>query len=194
MMHKIFILAAIILMTALPPLQVTAACKEKLAEVDQRMASPQMDVNQRNAVQMFRDQAAGMCDQGHDASAMQTLGIIEMMLPPSQAQQAQAAADKDADGLTKARLTNEFLAGTWCSMSGEERVQLVFSADGTYQPCFPSSATQSYGQCIASKSTAEWLNGFERDDSSDQDQMSLGSRRRPGSMVYKRGECKVHGR
>jgi len=188
------ILTAIVLMVVLLPLQVTAACKEKLAEVDQRMASPQMDPNQRNAVQMFRDQAAGMCAQGHEATAMQTLGLIEMMLPPSQAQQAQAVADSQADELTKARLSNEFLEGVWCSMSGEERVQLVFAANGTYQPCFPDSMTQGYGQCGPSRSTSEWLDEYERDESLDRDEIALGSRRYPGGMVYKRGECKLHGR
>jgi hypothetical protein len=187
-------LRAIVLVAVLLPLQVTAACKEKLAEVDQRMASPQMDANQRNAVQMFRDQAAGMCAQGHEATAMQTLGLIEMMLPPSQAQQAQAVADREADESTKARLTNEFLQGTWCSMSGEERVQLVFAANGTYQPCFPDSMTMGYGQCGPSRSTREWLDEYERDESLDRDEMALGSRRYPGSMRYKRGECKLHGR
>ena len=187
-------LTTIVLMAVLLPLQVTAACKEKLAEVDQRMASPQMDANQRNAVQMFRDQAAGMCAQGHEATAMQTLGLIQMMLPPSQAQQAQADADREADEATKARLTNEFLQGIWCSMSGEERVQLVFAANGTYQPCFPDSMTMSYGQCGPSRSTREWLDEYERDESLDRDEMALGSRRYPGSMHYKRGECKLHGR
>ena len=193
-MREKSIVTAIVLMVALLPLQATAGCKEKLAEVDQRMASPQMDANQRNAVQMFRDQAAGMCDQGNDATAMQTLGLIEMMLPPSQAQQEQAVADREADELTKARLGNEFLEGVWCSMSGEERVQLVFAANGTYQPCFPDSMAQGYGQCGSSQSTEEWLDEYERDESLDRDEIALGSRRYPGSMVFKRGECKLHGR
>jgi len=188
------IVTAIVLMVVLLPLQATAACKEKLAEVDQRMASPQMDANQRNAVQMFRDQAAGMCAQGNDATAMQTLGLIEMMLPPSQAQQTQAIADREADELTKARLSDEFLEGVWCSMSGEERVQLVFTANGTYQPCFPDSMTQGYGQCGASQSTREWLDKYERDESLDRDEIALGSGRYPGSMVFRRGDCKLHGR
>ena len=193
-MSEIPVLAAAILVAVFLPLQAQAACKEKLAEVDQRMASPQMDANQRNAVQMFRDQAAGMCSQGNEAAAMQTLVLIEMMLPPSQAQQEQAAADRKADDLTKSRLTNEFLEGVWCSMTGEERVQLVFAANGTYQPCFPDSMTQGYGQCVSPKSTAEWLDRYDRDESRGNDQIVLASRRSPGSMVYKRGECKLHGR
>lgn len=193
-MRKKSVVMAIVMIAVLLPLHATAACKEKLAEVDQRMASPQMDANQRNAVQMFRDQAAEMCTQGHEATAMQTLGLIEMMLPPSQAQQAQAVADREADELTKARLSNEFLAGVWCSMSGEERVQLVFAANGTYQPCFPDSMTMGYGQCGPSRPTRDWLEEYERDESQDRDEMALGSRRYPGSMVFKRGECQLHGR
>ena len=71
LMHQRSGLTAAIVISALLSLQVQAACKETLAEVDQRMASQQMDANQRNAVQMFRDRAAGMCSQGHDAAAMQ---------------------------------------------------------------------------------------------------------------------------
>ena len=193
-MRERFILTAVVLMATLLPLHTQAACKEKLAEVDQRMASPQMDANQRNAVQMFRDQAAGMCSQGNDAAAMQTLGFIEMMLPPSQAQQEQAAADRKSDDQTKSRLTNEFLEGVWCSMTGEERVQLVFAADGTYQPCFPDSMTRGYGHCVSPESTTEWLERYDRDESLDKNQIVLASRRSPGSMIYKRGDCKLHGR
>lgn len=83
-MYEKLILTIIILLTALLPLQAKVGCKEKLAEVDQRMASPQMYANQRNAVQMFRDEAAVMCAQGNEATAMQTLSMIKMMLPPSQ--------------------------------------------------------------------------------------------------------------
>ena len=193
-MRDRLVLTAAILATTLLPQQAQAACKEKLAEVDQRLASPQIDANLRNSVQMFRDQAAGMCSQGNEATAMQTLGLIEMMLPPSKAQQEQATADRKADDQTKSRLTNEFLEGTWCSMTGEERVQLVFSADGTYQPCFPDSMTQGYGHCVSPESTTEWLDRYDRDESRDKNQIELATRRFPGSMVYKRGDCKLHGR
>ena len=193
-MHKGFVLTAVALMITSLSLQARADCKEKLAELDQRMASPQVDSNQRNAMQMFRDQAAAMCDQGNDATAMQTLGILEMMLPPSQEQQQQAAAAREADEKTKSRLSDQFLEGIWCSMTGEERVQLVFSANGSYRPCFPSTGTQGYGQCVTERSTAEWLAGYDYDKSLDPDRIELGSRRHPGSMVYKRGECALHGR
>jgi hypothetical protein len=84
-MYEKLILTIVILMISLLPLQAEVGCKEKLAEVDQRMASPQMYANQRNAVQMFRDEAAEMCAQGNEATAMQTLIMIKMMLRPSQA-------------------------------------------------------------------------------------------------------------
>jgi hypothetical protein len=192
-MFERLILTIVILMIALLPLQAKVGCKEKLAEVDQRIASPQMYANQRNAVQMFRDEAAEMCAQGNEATAMQTLSMIEMMLPPSQAQQKQIAAAREADELTKSRLTNDFLEGVWCSMTGEERVQLVFASDGTHQPCFPSAVTQGYGQCISPISKGDWLDGYERVKSVEQDHIVLGSRR-SGGMVYKRGECKLYGR
>jgi hypothetical protein len=193
-MHKGFVLTAATLMIMLLSLQAGADCKEKLAELDLRMASPQIDSNQRNAMQMFRDQAARMCDQGNDATAMQTLGILEMMLPPSQEQQQQAATAREADEKTKSRLNDQFLEGVWCSMTGEERAQLVFSANGSYRPCFPSSGTGGYGQCVTERSTAEWLAGYDFDKSLDPNRIELGSRQHPGSMVYLRGECASHGR
>lgn len=106
-MYERLILIIVILMIALLPLQAKVGCKEKLAEVDQRMASPQINAHQRNAVQMFRDQAAEMCAQGNEATAMQTLNIIEMMLPPSQSQQKKVAVVKEADELTKSHPTSE---------------------------------------------------------------------------------------
>lgn len=83
-MYEKFILIIVILLFALLPLQAKVGCKEKLSEVDQRLAKPQMYANQRNAVKMFRDQAAEMCAQGNEATAMQTLSMVEMMLSPSQ--------------------------------------------------------------------------------------------------------------
>jgi hypothetical protein len=188
-MRDKLLLAAAVLLTATMPLQAQADCKKKLAEVDQRMASPQMAANQRNAVQQFRDRAAQMCNQGNDATAMQTLGIIEMMLPPSQAQQERAAAAKQVDERTKSRLTNKFLQGVWCSVSGEERAQLVFAANGTYRACFPNSATRSYGSCTRSKATAKWIENSGRVESLEQDRMVIARRE-----TYKRGDCSRHGR
>ncbi len=49
------------LLVALLPLQ--AACKEKLAGVDQRTAGPELDANTRDGVQLFRDQHAKYDDQ-----------------------------------------------------------------------------------------------------------------------------------
>lgn len=84
-MYEKLMLIIVILMFALLPLHAKVGCKEKLAEVDQRIASPQMYENQRNAVKMFRDQAAEMCTQGNEATAMQTLSMVEMILSPSHA-------------------------------------------------------------------------------------------------------------
>lgn len=64
------------------------ACKEKLASVDTQLASTEFDAPVKNAVQQFRDQAAALCDQGHEATAMQTLQIVDMMLTQVAAEQA----------------------------------------------------------------------------------------------------------
>ena len=147
---------SIFLLAGLLPLQVHAACNEKIAEIDQRVAGPEVDSNMRNALKMIRDQAALGCDQGNDAPAMQQLGILEMMLPP---QQAEVQAKQQADADTLKPLTDEFMVGSWCSMTGEERVELDFSADGTFVPCFPDSVAQDY-VCLGSRDrepTAEWV-------------------------------------
>ena len=78
-------LVAAMTLVALVPLQAQAGCKEKLAEVDRRMANPQIPEQQRGALEMFRDQAASCCSQGHEPTAMQTLAIMEIMSPPSEA-------------------------------------------------------------------------------------------------------------
>jgi len=194
-MHDRLMMVAGVLVALSLPLQALADCKAKLAEVDQRMASPEVPEQQRGAMKMFRDQAADLCSQGHDATAVQTLGMLDMMLPPSAAQQAEADAARAADAATKSRLTNQFLAGRWCSMTGEERAEILFAADGTYQPCFPQTGAQSYVCQGGRRPTAEMLARYERDSSQDPDVIELSSPSKGrGSMVYKRGECAQHGR
>lgn len=178
----------ILLLAGLLPLQAQAACKEKIAELDQRIADPALDSNLRNTVKMFRDGAASACDQGHDAAAMQQLSILEMMLPPPQAE-VQAKQQADADTLKP--LTDEFMVGRWCSMTGEEHVELDFSVDGTYTPCFPDSMIQDY-VCLGSRDqelTVEWVAGHQSAYSIEQNTIVFGDNRgRPG-MTYKRGRC-----
>jgi hypothetical protein len=182
---------------ALLSFQLQADCNDELTNLDQRIADTELDVNLRNAVLQFRNQAAAMCDQGNDAAATQMLGIVTMMLPPAQ---AEIAADKESDIESKSRLTNEFLKGTWCSMTGEERSQLVFAADGTSKACLHDSALGPYGHCFKFKSTTEWLSGYERADSVEQNQIVFSSKRKGQSKlrgdqsIFKRGECKLHGR
>jgi len=98
----------ILLFVGLLPLQAQAACKEKIAELDQRFASPEVDPNMRNSMKMFRDQAASACEQGNEAIAMQQLGLMEMMLPPSQAE-VQAEQQTEVDSLKP--LTDKFMVG-----------------------------------------------------------------------------------
>jgi hypothetical protein len=182
---------SVLLLAGLFPLQVQAACKEKIAELDQRIAGPELDSNTRNALKMFRDGAASACDQGNDAAAMQQLGILEMMLPPPQAE-VQAKQQADADSLKP--LTDEFMVGRWCSMTGDERAELDFSADGTYTPCFPNSMVQDY-VCQSSgdrKTTAQWIAKHKRVYSIEQDTVVFGTKSGRPSRTYKRGRCSQH--
>lgn len=182
------LLVSMLLLAAVLPLQAQAACKEKIAELDLRIAGPEVDANTRNALKMFRDGAADMCDQGNEATAMQQLGIMEMMLPPLQ---AEVQAKQQADANTLKPLTDEFMVGRWCSMTGEERVELEFSSDGTYVPCFPNSMAQDY-VCQSSRDkepTADWVAKHPSAFSIEQDTVVFADKRgRPG-MTFKRGRC-----
>jgi len=184
---KFHAVVCILLFTGLLPLQAQAACKEKIAELDQRLASPELDPNMRNSVKMFRDQAASACEQGHEASAMQQLSFMEMMLPPSQAE-VQAKRRTEADSLKP--LTDEFMVGRWCSITGEERVELDFSADGNYSVCWPDSMAQDYVCNVRDREpTAEWVAEHRSAYSIEQDTIVFGDGRgRPG-MTFKRGRC-----
>jgi hypothetical protein len=180
----------VVTLTALLSFQLLADCNDELTNLDQRIADTEMDVNLRNAIMQFRDQAAALCDQGNDAAATQMLGLVKMTLPPAQ---AEIAAKKESDIESKSRLTNEFLKGTWCSMTGEERSQLVFAADGTSKACLHDSVLGPYGHCFKYQSTTEWLSGHERADIVEQNQIVFSSKHR-GQSIFKRGECKLHGR
>lgn len=84
-------LAAACLAAVVLPGHAFAACADKLADVDRKLASTEIDANIRNAVVQFRDQGAAACEQGHEPTAMQTLGIVEMMLDRLVAEQAEQA-------------------------------------------------------------------------------------------------------
>lgn len=182
-------LVALLLMTiAINPLTADAACQEKLAEIDARISEAELGPAAAGINQM-RDQAASMCDQGQESTAMQILGLLEMSLPPSQ---AQSSAIRQANADSKAALTDEFLEGTWCSMTGEERSQLVFSRNGTYRFCVHDAILGPYGKCSRRpESTKDWLARFERAATVEQDTMVLGDR---GTLTFKRGECSRYGR
>jgi len=188
------VFACLLLFAAMLPLHAKAACKEKLAEIDVRIADPAVTANNRNAVTMFRDQAASACDQGHDAAAMQQLSMIELMLPPPQ---AQVEAQQQADADTKTPLTNDFLAGTWCSMTpqGSEQSQLIFARDGTLEACLHDTVYGRYGACSNAGRTADWLDRYDRAEIVEQDRiiMSGGQSARGGQSEYRRGECSAHG-
>ena len=147
----------------------------------------------RAGLEMMRDQGATMCSQGQDAMAMQILGMLEASLPPSG---AEAAAVQRSDADSKAVLTDEFLAGTWCSMDGEERSQLVFSTDGTYRFCLNDTVRGPYGYCSREpRPTADWLARYPRTRSVEQDTIVFDGKSGPKSYsTFKRGECSKYGR
>ena len=180
-----------LLLAALLPLQAQADCTEEIAEIDQRIAGPEVDANTRTTLKMFRDGVAAMCDQANEEMAMQQLGMLEMMLPPPQ-EEVQAKQQAAADTLKP--LTDEFMTGRWCSMTGEERAELAFSADGTYVPCFPDSMARDY-VCQSSRDkepTAEWVAKHPSAYSIEQDTVVFADKRgRPG-MTFKRGRCSEH--
>ena len=182
-------LLAVLLMTfAIHPLTARAACQEKLAEIDARISEAELGPGAAGIIQM-RDHAASMCDQGQESTAMQLLGLLDLSLPPSQ---AQADAMNQANADSKAALTDEFLEGTWCSMTGEERSQLVFSRDGTYRYCLHDSVLGPYGKCSRyPEPTEDWLARFERAETVEPDTMVLGGR---SVSTFKRGECSLYGR
>jgi hypothetical protein len=166
-------------------------CKAQLAEVDARLASA--DLGPSNAgLQQMRDQAAALCEQGQDAMALQLLSLFNLSLPPTQTEQSSV---KQADEDSKAMLTDKFLAGTWCSMTGEERSQLVFNLDGTYRYCLHDSMLGPYGKCSRNaESTRDWLARYPHAQTVEQDTLVLGGKRGFGDSTFKRGECTLYGR
>ncbi len=167
-------------------------CKEKLAEVDARLAVADLGPTGAGLRQM-RDQAATMCRQGEDAMALQILGLLDMSLPATQSERAIAA---QADRESKAALTNEFLAGTWCSMTGEERSQLVFNVNGTYRYCLHDAVQGPYGACSREpRSTAEWLARYPRAKTVERDLIVIGGKGgRNAYSTFRRGACSRYGR
>jgi len=75
-------------------------------------------------------------------------------------------------------------------MTGEERVELDFSVDGTYSVCWPDSMAQDYVCNVRDQElTAEWVAKHRSAYSIEQDTIVFGDDRgRPG-MTYKRGRC-----
>lgn len=185
--------AAVLAWITLTPLlvQAQATCKEKLAAVDSRLAVSDLGPT-GPALQQMRDQGATLCAQGQDAMAIQILDIMEMSLPRTT---SEVAATQQDNTDSKAVLTNEFLAGVWCSMTGVERSQLVFSADGAYRGCVHDAAQGAYGRCLAPEPTAKWLNRYKRVKTAEQDTIVIGGNGGDNDYsTFKRGECTLYGR
>jgi hypothetical protein len=167
-------------------------CVDKLAAVDDRLSGVNIESSQQAAVKQLRDQAADLCAKGADPTSMQLLGMLEMMIPSVIASPASPGSGNGPENSSKPWLSNEFLAGTWCSMTGQERASLVFSSAGTYKPCFPANE-QGYVQCGPDRPTGEWLDSFVANESQDPNEMVL-STKRGVRMVFRRGQCSDHGR
>jgi len=80
---------ACLLCLLLLPLETHAACSEKLAEIDRKLAATEIDAVLAPAIEQFRDRGAEACAQGHEPTAMQTLGIVDLMLTRITAERAE---------------------------------------------------------------------------------------------------------
>ncbi len=138
-------LAAAVTVAAFAPLPAHAGCEEKVAEIDAWLADTDVDPNTLSGVQMMRDQGAAMCAQGNEAAAMQMLGMVALALPQTK---SQVAAEQQVNAESKAKITDQFLAGTWCAIVDQEHSQYIFPADGTYRACVHDSMAGPYGHCM----------------------------------------------
>ena len=120
---------------------------------------------------------------------MQILSAVDMMLPPTQ---AEVEAAKQADEQTKAPLTNAFLQGTWCTIGGDERSQIVFDADGSMKFCLHDAYYGPYCACHSAGTAQEWLIEWTRATTVEQDRIVLEGEYRTQSE-FKRGECQKYG-
>jgi len=183
---------AAVLLLSLSPLAANSDCVTKLADVDSRLSGLSIEPSHQAAIKQFRDQAADLCAKGAEPTSMQLLDMLETMIPSVAASPVPPGAGDGPEDSGKLGLSNEFLAGTWCSMTGEERATLVFSAAGTYKPCFPANE-QGYVQCGPDRSTNEWLDSFVANESQDPNEMML-STGSGGKRVFRRGQCPDRGR
>jgi hypothetical protein len=185
-------LAAATVVAALVSTPAHAGCQEKVAEIDARLADTDIDPNTRSGVQMMRDQGAAMCAQGNEAAAMQMLGMVALALPQTK---SQVAAEQQVNAESKANITDQFLAGTWCAIVDQEHSQYIFSADGTYRACVHDSMAGPYGHCMPPQPTSKWLAKYKHAKTVEQDTLVLGGNTsRNDYSTFKRGECNLYGR
>jgi hypothetical protein len=190
--RPIAILTAVIAVTALAPLPAHAGCKEKVAEIDAWVADIDIDSNTLAGVKMMRDQGAAMCAQGNEAASMQLLEMVAVALPQTK---SQVTAEQKANVNSKAKITDKFLAGTWCAIVDQEHSQYIFSVDGTYRACVHDSMAGPYGHCMPPQSTSEWLAKYKLAKTVEQNALVLGGNTsRNDYATFKRGECKLYGR
>lgn len=167
-------------------------CRQQLVQIDAALAETELDPSVLGGLQMFRDQGAAMCAQGNEATATQMLDMVAMSLPKTR---SELAAEEKFDAASKAKITNEYLAGTWCAIVEQEQSQYIFTASGNYQGCVHDSMAGRYGHCSRPKPTSEWLARFPLAQTVEENTMVLGGKSGGGNYsTFKRGECILYGR
>lgn len=163
-----------------------AGCIQKLTDVDAQLAAAQLEGVALQQFTMLRDQAEVLCAQGQEALAMQFLTGLEQELPSSPGSSKNPGAPSSGK-----RISDDYLAGTWCAMVTQEQSEITFRAGGTYSACFHDSVQGRFGHCSRPTSTEQWLSSFKHAHVTGPDEFSLGNSAR--STSYRRGMCSEHG-
>lgn len=164
-------------------------CQQKLADVDKQLASANLEGMTQQQYAIIREQAAMLCNQGQEAMAMQFLSGIEQELTGSQG--AQQSSSPGASSPTGPKISDDYLAGTWCAIVTQEQTEITFNRDGTYSACFHDSMQGRFGHCTRPRSTEQWFSSFKQARIVTDDEFALGNSTR--SSTYRRGNCSEHG-
>jgi hypothetical protein len=177
------LVACFAVMVAATP-EAEASCQERLAELDASLAESSLDPNTMTGLKQMRDHAAQQCASGNESGATASLQTIEMLMSSATqaaSQKAAQAADKSA---TRARLTPDYLEGTWCSSNPHngERGLWTFARDGSYQVLL---SDVNYGHGSKGDMKDFW-GTFDAVISKESDRFVVGGRR-PGT-TFDRGQ------
>ena len=115
--------------------QADASCGERLAKVDASLADPGLDPHMVTVLKTMRDRAAQQCASGNESGAVASLQGVEMILSSATQASSHKAAQEARNVETRAKLTADYLKGTWCSSNPHngEKGLWTFARDGTYQ-------------------------------------------------------------